>query len=87
MMKKVQNLRERFSSQMIVKIFASIIIGLSIGYMITPELMTLPFLGSVSSIAVGGVGLVIGAVLYQKGPEFVGSGSSDCGCSGECGCS
>lgn len=69
----------------LVKIVAAVLIGLSIGTAIPPSTIYLSGVGSMPSVVVGGIGLVSGVVAYQWGPNILGS--SDCGCSGDCGCS
>lgn len=59
--------------------------GLSVGTLVAPEPVSMPAVGTVSGIAVGGLGLVAGAMLFLRGPDAIGA--SECGCSGECGCS
>ena len=65
----------------LVKIVAAVIVGLSIGTAVPPEPVLLPVVGPVPSLAVGTIGLLAGASLYLRGPTFIGSSESDCGCS------
>ena len=67
-----------------VKVVAAVVVGLSVGTLLPPDPVVLPFVGRVSGLLVGGCGLVAGGVLYLRAPRLVGS--SDCDCSGECGC-
>ncbi len=64
---------------------AGVVVGLSVGTLVPPEPVSVPAVGTVSGIAVGGLGLVAGAILFLRGPDAIGA--SDCGCSGDCGCS
>lgn len=68
-----------------VKVVAAVLVGLGVGTLTSAEPVSLPVVGPTSALAVGGVGLAAGAVLYQWGPNLVGS--PDCGCTGDCGCS
>jgi len=79
--------RRTLLSPKLVKIIAAIIVGLSIGTAVPPEPILLPVVGAVPGLAVGTIGLLAGAALYLRGPTFVGSPESDCGCTGDCGCS
>lgn len=74
-------------SPRLVKLLAAIVVGLSIGTLVPPEPVMLPYLGSVSAVLVGGTGLLVGAAVYRWVPALVSTSSSDCGCSGDCGCS
>lgn len=67
-----------FDVRTLGKLVAAIIVGLSIGTLVSPEPVTFPVVGTVSGIIVGAIGLVTGAVLYTQIPG--------CGCSGDCGC-
>lgn len=69
----------------IVKMIAAVVVGLSVGAMLPPEPVSVPAVGTVSGLIVGGVGVLSGSVLYVQGADLVGS--SGCGCSGDCGCS
>lgn len=77
--------RNAVVSPKVVKVVAAIIVGLSVGTLVPPEPVVFPAIGAVSGVAVGGVGLVAGVVLYVWVPTLVSS--SECGCAGECGCS
>ncbi len=78
--------RNRIVNPKIVKVVAAIVVGLSVGTLIPPEPVTLPVVGPASGIAVGGIGLVLGAVLYLWIPKRVSGSGSGCGCSGDCDC-
>lgn len=69
----------------VVKIVTAVIVGFSLGTAVPPKSVTPPVVGPVSGIAVGGFGLLVGAVLHLRVPPMVGA--SDCGCGEECGCS
>lgn len=74
--------RNGFELRKLGKILAAVVVGLSIGTLLPPDPVVLPVVGSVSGVLVGGIGLVVGGVLYAQL-----SGTSDCGCSGDCDCS
>ena len=78
-------IRRAVASRRAIKLVAGVVVGVSIGTSVPPEPVSLPAVGAVSGVAVGGLGLVAGAVLYLRGPDALTS--SDCGCSGDCGCS
>lgn len=63
------------------KFLAAALVGIGIGTMVPPEPMAVPGLGSISSLLVGGAGVVAGTGLYTRIPS-----SSECGCSGDCTC-
>jgi hypothetical protein len=75
--------RNALRSPKLVKMVAAVVVGLSIGTLLPPEPVAVPGVGPVPGLAVGGVGLLAGAVLYLKGPALVGTG---CGCATDCGC-
>lgn len=77
--------RSSLASPKLVKFIAALVVGLSVGTMVKLEPVALPVLGSVPGLAVGGVGLLVGAVLYVRGPKLLGA--SGCGCGADCGCS
>lgn len=81
----MERFRRAVASPRAVKMVAAVIVGLSVGTLVPPEPVTVPTVGPVSGILVGGIGLVVGGVLYLRGPRVVGS--PECGCSGDCGCS
>lgn len=68
----------------VVKVVAAVVVGLSVGALLPPEPVSVPLLGPVPAVAVGGVGLVVGAVLYLRVPDLVGV--KGCGCTGDCDC-
>lgn len=65
--------------QWLGKLIAGLVLGLSLGTLVQPDPMTVPAVGAVPSAVVGGLGLVVGAVLYTQIP-------SGCDCGGDCGC-
>ena len=81
----MNRIRQAVASAKAVKLVAGVVVGLSVGTLVAPEPVTIPAVGLVSGVAVGGLGLVVGAALYRQGPAVVGA--SECGCSGDCGCS
>lgn len=72
-------------SPKVVKFVAAVVIGLSVGTMLSPEPMALPAVGQVPSVAVGAIGLVLGSLLFSEVPRHLQS--TGCGCGDDCGCS
>lgn len=68
-----------------LKVAAAVVVGLSVGTLVSSDPVALPVVGTASGLLVGGVGLLAGGVLYYWVPGLVAS--PDCGCSGDCGCS
>jgi len=61
---------------------AAIVVGSSISTMISGEQVALPAVGPTPSLAVGGVGLVVGLGLYTGVKRY----TAGCGCRGDCNC-
>ena len=77
-----ESLRQRgFGPWRIVKLLAAVVVGFSVGTLLSFEPVTLPLLGTTSGLLVGGVGLVAGGGLFLRARQ-----SASCGCSGNCGC-
>lgn len=70
------------SPRLLKQLFLGLVLGASASTLISQEAVTLPVVGSVSGVLVGAVGLAVGGLLYYRLRR-----SSDCGCSGGCGCS
>lgn len=75
----MESIRERVNGPTVGKLLAAVVVGFSVGTLLSPEPLTVPLVGTVPGVAVGGVGLVAGGLLYTQIPS--------CGCSGDCGCS
>lgn len=73
--------RHTLDRSKVVKFLAAVVMGFSVGSVLSPDQVALPVVGATSSVAVGGVGLVVGALLYARAP-----GNSTCGCSADCDC-
>jgi hypothetical protein len=69
----------------VVKASAAVIIGLSIGMLVPPDPVSMPSLGPISGLIAGGLGLLIGGLLYYQVPRWMTS-RSGCGCGKDCGC-
>ena len=61
---------------------AAVIVGSSIATMASGEQVALPAVGPTPSLAVGGVGLVVGLGLYTGVKRY----TAGCGCGDDCGC-
>jgi len=75
--------RNALSSAKLFRVLAAILVGLGVGTLLSPEPVSVPVVGTISGLVVGGVGLVVGPTLYLAVPKLVGP---DCGCAGDCGC-
>ncbi|WP_436906805.1 hypothetical protein [Halosimplex marinum] len=61
---------------------AAVFVGIGIGTLVPPDPVTVPGVGSVSGLLVGGGALVAGGGLYAATKRS----SSGCGCGGDCDC-
>lgn len=68
----------------VLKVTAAVVIGLSVGALVPPDAVRFPVVGAVPGLLAGGVGLLVGLVLYRWMPRLL---TPDCGCAGDCGCS
>jgi hypothetical protein len=77
-----ESLRQRgFGPWRTVKLLAAVVVGFSVGTLLSFDPVTLPFLGTTSGLLVGGVGLVVGGGLFLRARKSAG-----CDCSGDCRC-
>ncbi len=67
-----------------VKLFAAIIMGLSIGGLLPPDPTLLQSLGTAPGVLVGAMGVVGGGLIYTQVPRQLSS--SGCGCGESCDC-
>lgn len=75
----METIRKRANAGTLGKFLAAALIGLGVGTLLSPDPVAVPLVGTVPGVAVGGVGLVAGGLLYAQMPN--------CGCSGDCDCS
>lgn len=65
----------------IAKLLGAVLVGFSVGTLLSFEPVALPVVGSVPALLAGGVGILVGGGIFLRARK-----SSDCGCSGDCGC-
>ena len=75
----MESIRTRANAPAVGKLLAAALVGLGVGTLLSPAPVAVPLVGTVPGVAVGGVGLVTGGLLYAQMPS--------CGCSGDCDCS
>ncbi|APW97003.1 hypothetical protein CHINAEXTREME_04110 [Halobiforma lacisalsi AJ5] len=68
-----------------VRALVGVVIGVGLGTILAGDPVSIPLLGTVSGLAVGGVVAAFGGVLYTQLPDCgCGRGEAECDC-GECG--
>lgn len=70
----------------LVRLLSAVLVGLGIGTAVPPTPVDLPVVGAVPGLLAGATGVLIGAVLYVRGPGLLGTGRADCDCAGDCDC-
>lgn len=61
----------------------ALVLGLGMGAMVSPSQVTLPVIGSISTLYLGGAAILVGGGAILARDRLSTSG---CGCSGDCGC-
>lgn len=64
------------------KLLAAVVVGLGIGTLVPPDPVTVPAVGTVSGLLVGGGAVVAGGGLYL----WIQRSTGRCDCGGACGC-
>jgi len=77
----IEALRQYARPRTVATFAAAALLGLGIGTLVQSDPVALPYVGETSQYLVGAGGLLAGGGLYAIRP-----GSSDCDCSGPCGC-
>jgi hypothetical protein len=73
----MESVRKRLNSPTIGKFLAAVVVGFSVGTLLSPEPLAVPLVGTVPGVVAVAVGLAGGGPLYARMPG--------CSCSGGCG--